>query len=78
VIKVTTKAELADAIKTAKAATESIVIYVETDPLIDAPSSQSWWDVPVSSTSTLSSTQQASEFYQGKKNEQKPFLTPTA
>jgi len=78
VIKVTTKAELADAIKTAKAATESIVIYVETDPLIDAPSSQSWWDVPVSSTSTLTSTQQASEFYQGKKNEQKPFLTPTA
>ena len=54
------------------------MIYVETDPLIDAPSSQSWWDVPVSSTSTLSSTQQASEFYQGKKNEQRQFLTPTA
>ena len=54
------------------------MIYVETDPLIDAPSSQSWWDVPVSSTSTLASTQQASEFYQGKKNEQRPFLTPTA
>jgi 3D-(3,5/4)-trihydroxycyclohexane-1,2-dione acylhydrolase (decyclizing) len=77
VIKVTTRAELADAIKTAKAAEDSIVIYVETDPLIDAPSSQSWWDVPVSSTSTLESTQQASEFYQSKKNEQKSFLRPT-
>lgn len=78
VIKVTTKAELADAIKIAKAATEAIVIYVETDPLIDAPSSDSWWDVPVSSTSTLESTRQASEFYRSKKNEQKQFLTPTA
>jgi hypothetical protein len=34
--------------------------------------------VPVSSTSTLASTQRASEFYQQKKTEQKTFLTPTA
>ena len=76
VIKTTTKAEFADAIKVAKAASAPIVIYVETDPLLDAPSSQSWWDVPVSSTSTLASTQRASEFYQGKKTEQKKFLRP--
>ena len=78
VIKTSTKAEFADAIKVAKAADGPIVIYVETDPLLDAPSSQSWWDVPVSSTSTLASTQRASEFYQQKKTEQKVFLTPTA
>ena len=78
VIKVTTRAELADAVKTAKAATESIVIYVETDPFVDAPSSESWWDVPVSSTSTLESTRQASEFYRARKSEQRPYLTPTA
>ena len=78
VIKTSTKAEFADAIKVAKASDAPIVIYVETDPLLDAPSSQSWWDVPVSSTSTLASTQQASEFYQHKKTEQKTFLTPTA
>ncbi len=78
VLKATTKAEFAEAIKTAKAAEHPIVIYVETDPLIDAPSSQSWWDVPVSETSTLTSTQQASEFYRGKKAEQRPYLTPTA
>ena len=78
VLKATTKAEFAEAIKTAKAAEHPIVIYVETDPLIDAPSSQSWWDVPVSETSTLASTQQASEFYRGKKAEQRPYLTPTA
>ena len=76
VIKTTTKAEFADAIKVAKAASAPIVIHVETDPLLDAPSSQSWWDVPVSSTSTLESTQRASEFYRGKKTEQRQFLRP--
>jgi 3D-(3,5/4)-trihydroxycyclohexane-1,2-dione acylhydrolase (decyclizing) len=78
VIKTSTRAEFADAIKVAKASDAPIVIYVETDPLLDAPSSQSWWDVPVSATSTLASTRQASEFYQQKKTEQKTFLTPSA
>ena len=57
VIKATTTAELGDAIKKAKAADSSVVIYVETDLLIGAPDSESWWDVPVSETSTLDSTQ---------------------
>ena len=70
--------EFADAIKTAKAAEEPIVIYVETDPLIDAPSSESWWDVPVSETSTLESTQPARKTYDEHKAEQRPYLTPTA
>ncbi len=77
VIKAGTRAEFADAIKTAKAAEGPIVIYVETDPLIDAPSSQSWWDVPVSATSTLESTRSARETYDQHKAEQRPFLTPT-
>ena len=61
VIKTTTAGEFADAIKAAKAADHSIVIYVETDPLIGAPDSESWWDVPVSATSTLESTQQGTQ-----------------
>jgi 3D-(3,5/4)-trihydroxycyclohexane-1,2-dione acylhydrolase (decyclizing) len=76
VIKATTGSEFADAIKVAKASEESIVIYVETDPLIDAPSSESWWDVPVSATSTLRSTQQAREVYDNHKATQKLFLAP--
>ena len=52
----------------------SIVIYVETDPLISAPDSESWWDVPVSATSTLESTQQARETYDEYKATQKLFL----
>jgi 3D-(3,5/4)-trihydroxycyclohexane-1,2-dione acylhydrolase (decyclizing) len=50
------------------------VIYVETDPLIGAPDSESWWDVPVSETSTLDSTQRARKTYDEHKATQKLFL----
>jgi 3D-(3,5/4)-trihydroxycyclohexane-1,2-dione acylhydrolase (decyclizing) len=74
VIKTTTAGEFADAIKAAKAADHSIVIYAETDPLIGAPDSESWWDVPVSATSALDSTQQARETYDEHKATQRLFL----
>jgi 3D-(3,5/4)-trihydroxycyclohexane-1,2-dione acylhydrolase (decyclizing) len=74
VIKTTTAGEFAEAIKAAKAADHSIVIYVETDPLIGAPDSESWWDVPVSETSTLESTQEARKIYDEHKATQKLFL----
>ncbi|HEX5907757.1 MAG TPA: 3D-(3,5/4)-trihydroxycyclohexane-1,2-dione acylhydrolase (decyclizing) [Propionibacteriaceae bacterium] len=74
VIKTTTAGEFAEAIKAAKAVDHSLVIYVETDPLIGAPDSESWWDVPVSETSTLESTQQARETYDEYKATQKLFL----
>jgi len=78
VIKAGTRSEFADAVKAAKAAEAPVVIYVETDPLVDAPSSDSWWDVPVSETSTLESTQTARKTYDQHKAEQRPLLTPTA
>jgi 3D-(3,5/4)-trihydroxycyclohexane-1,2-dione acylhydrolase (decyclizing) len=74
VLKTSTAAEFADAIKAAKAATESVVIYVETDPLIGAPDSESWWDVPVSETSTLDSTQDARKTYEQHKATQRLFV----
>ena len=74
VIKTTTAGEFAEAIKAAKTADHSIVIYVETDPLIGAPDSESWWDVPVSATSTIRSTQQARASYDEHKATQKLFL----
>jgi 3D-(3,5/4)-trihydroxycyclohexane-1,2-dione acylhydrolase (decyclizing) len=74
VIKTTTAGEFAEAIKAAKAVDHSLVIYVETDPLIGAPDSESWWDVPVSETSTLESTQQARKTYGEYKATQKLFL----
>jgi 3D-(3,5/4)-trihydroxycyclohexane-1,2-dione acylhydrolase (decyclizing) len=74
VIKTSTAAEFGDAIKAAKTADDPVVIYVETDPLISAPDSDSWWDVPVSATSTLESTQSARTVYDEHKATQKLFL----
>ncbi|MDT5135286.1 MAG: hypothetical protein QOE41_4597, partial [Mycobacterium sp.] len=59
VIRVTTASEFTDAVKVAKANDVTTVIHVETDPLISAPDSRSWWDVPVSETSELDSTRAA-------------------
>ncbi|HSU37389.1 MAG TPA: thiamine pyrophosphate-dependent enzyme, partial [Propionibacteriaceae bacterium] len=74
VIKASTAAEFGDAIKAAKASADPVVIYVETDPLISAPDSESWWDVPVSATSTLESTRSARAVYDEHKATQKLFL----
>ncbi|MFW0109402.1 3D-(3,5/4)-trihydroxycyclohexane-1,2-dione acylhydrolase (decyclizing) [Rothia sp. P13129] len=70
---------LQDAVAQAKAAPEGsgpIVIHVESDPMIDAPSSESWWDVPITGVSELSSTQNAYETYREKKAMQRPLLGP--
>jgi 3D-(3,5/4)-trihydroxycyclohexane-1,2-dione acylhydrolase (decyclizing) len=74
VLTATTAAELGDAIKAAKASAKPVVIYVETDPLVGAPDSKSWWDVPVSATSTLDSTKQARKYYEEHKSTQKLYL----
>ncbi len=78
VVRVDTAEEFGRAVTDAKAADSSTVIHVETDPLIGAPSSDSWWDVPVSETSTLDSTQQAYATYQEGKASQRLFLDPPA
>ncbi|MFI7061707.1 3D-(3,5/4)-trihydroxycyclohexane-1,2-dione acylhydrolase (decyclizing) [Kribbella sp. NPDC050124] len=77
VIEVHDRAELEKAIGTAKAADGPIAIHVSTDPLIGAPDSESWWDVPVSQVSALDSTQAASASYEESKKGQRPYLAPT-
>ena len=77
VIRAQTTSELADAIKIAKDSEHASVIYVETDPFVDAPDSRSWWDVPVSATSTLDSTRQARQVYDQHKATQKSYLDPS-
>jgi 3D-(3,5/4)-trihydroxycyclohexane-1,2-dione acylhydrolase (decyclizing) len=70
-------ADLEAAIKAAKAAPEEggpIMIHVESDPLLDAPGSESWWDVPVSQVSELESTRRAFTTYTEYKNRQHPYL----
>jgi 3D-(3,5/4)-trihydroxycyclohexane-1,2-dione acylhydrolase (decyclizing) len=66
------------ALRKAKAGDRATVVHVETDPLVDAPSSESWWDVPVSEVSTLQSTQDARATYERWKTVQRPaYLTPS-
>jgi 3D-(3,5/4)-trihydroxycyclohexane-1,2-dione acylhydrolase (decyclizing) len=65
------------ALRKAKASDRTTVVHVETDPLVDAPSSESWWDVPVSAVSTLESTQQARGVYEQHKARQRPLLAPS-
>ncbi|MGH3641878.1 MAG: 3D-(3,5/4)-trihydroxycyclohexane-1,2-dione acylhydrolase (decyclizing) [Mycobacterium sp.] len=76
VIRVVTAAEFTDAVKVAKASDRTTVIHVETDPLIPAPDSESWWDVPVSETSTLESTRAAYQTYADWKKIQRPLIRP--
>ncbi|GAA0595388.1 3D-(3,5/4)-trihydroxycyclohexane-1,2-dione acylhydrolase (decyclizing) [Kribbella sandramycini] len=76
VLDVHSRDELAKAIATAKAATGPIAIHVTTDPLIGAPDSDSWWDVPVSEVSELPSTQAAAAAYEQSKKAQQPYVTP--
>jgi 3D-(3,5/4)-trihydroxycyclohexane-1,2-dione acylhydrolase (decyclizing) len=65
------------ALRKAKAADRTTVVHVETDPLVDAPASESWWDVPVSEVSTLESTQGARTVYERWKSTQSPYLVPS-
>ena len=76
VVRVESAKALGEAVIAAKASPTSTVIHVETDPLIGAPDSESWWDVPVSQVSTLDSTQQAFATYREAKAAQRPFLGP--
>ncbi|MDX3004437.1 3D-(3,5/4)-trihydroxycyclohexane-1,2-dione acylhydrolase (decyclizing) [Kribbella solani] len=76
VIDVRSRTELEQAIHTAKAATGPIAIHVTTDPLVSAPDSDSWWDVPVSEVSELRSTQAAAASYEESKKTQRPYLAP--
>jgi 3D-(3,5/4)-trihydroxycyclohexane-1,2-dione acylhydrolase (decyclizing) len=65
------------ALRKAKTSDRATVVHVETDPLIDAPSSESWWDVPVSEVSELESTRTARAEYDRWKAVQRPYLKPS-
>src|SRR6185312_5143901 len=70
-------AEPEAAVAAAKAAPEGggpVLIHVETDPLLDAPSSESWWDVPVSAVSELESSLLAFTASTENKARQRPLL----
>ncbi|WP_049564822.1 3D-(3,5/4)-trihydroxycyclohexane-1,2-dione acylhydrolase (decyclizing) [Nonomuraea sp. SBT364] len=76
VVRADTLTDLRKALDAARAATTTTVIHVRTDPLVDTPSSEAWWDVPVAEVSTTRAAQEARGSYEKDKREQRPHLTP--
>ncbi len=64
VIRAGSIAEFRAALADARSADRTTVIEIETDPLIPAPDSQSWWDVPVAEVSALPATETARGAYE--------------
>jgi 3D-(3,5/4)-trihydroxycyclohexane-1,2-dione acylhydrolase (decyclizing) len=63
------------ALRAAKAHTGGpVLVHVETDPLVPAPDSESWWDVPVAEVATLDSTRLARTTYEQHKADQRLHL----
>jgi len=74
--RVATIDELRACLADAKASTEMrpFVIHVEVDPLVPAPDSGAWWDVPVAATSELDSVRDARARYEDAKRRQRPLI----
>ncbi|SNT64040.1 3D-(3,5/4)-trihydroxycyclohexane-1,2-dione acylhydrolase (decyclizing) [Asanoa hainanensis] len=62
------------ALATAQAADRTTVIQIETDPLVHAPDSEAWWDVPVAEVARTSGTEAARAAYEKAKQAQRSHL----
>jgi 3D-(3,5/4)-trihydroxycyclohexane-1,2-dione acylhydrolase (decyclizing) len=51
-----------------------VLVQVETDPLVPAPDSEAWWDVPVAEVSALEATRQARKAYEAARTRQHQYL----
>jgi 3D-(3,5/4)-trihydroxycyclohexane-1,2-dione acylhydrolase (decyclizing) len=72
-VRVTSVTELVEALGAARSQTAPVLIHIETDPLIPAPSSDSWWDVPVAEVSGLAPTAAARLVYDEAKLRQRRY-----
>jgi 3D-(3,5/4)-trihydroxycyclohexane-1,2-dione acylhydrolase (decyclizing) len=62
------------ALEQARAASETTLVYGETDPLIPAPDGGGWWDVPVAETAALQSVRDARAAFEAGKRQQRDYL----
>jgi 3D-(3,5/4)-trihydroxycyclohexane-1,2-dione acylhydrolase (decyclizing) len=67
--------EFEGALRHARASGSTTVVHVETDPLVPAPGSEAWWDVPVAEVSSLDSTRAARDSYERSKRAQRTYLS---
>jgi 3D-(3,5/4)-trihydroxycyclohexane-1,2-dione acylhydrolase (decyclizing) len=68
--------ELRAALAEAKQAAGPCLVHIQTDPLVAAPDSDSWWDVPVAEVSGLAVTTEARKAYEAARTAQRPYLAP--
>ncbi|MHB8333539.1 MAG: 3D-(3,5/4)-trihydroxycyclohexane-1,2-dione acylhydrolase (decyclizing) [Acidimicrobiales bacterium] len=62
------------ALERAKSVAGPVMVHVMTDPLVPAPSSESWWDVPVAQVAELDITRVARTNYEVHKADQRPLI----
>jgi 3D-(3,5/4)-trihydroxycyclohexane-1,2-dione acylhydrolase (decyclizing) len=74
VLRASTVKEFREALTRAREAPRTTVVHVETDPMLPAPDSQAWWDVPVAEVSGLDSVREARGRYEREKRTQRPYL----
>ncbi|WP_433332132.1 3D-(3,5/4)-trihydroxycyclohexane-1,2-dione acylhydrolase (decyclizing) [Spirillospora sp. CA-294931] len=74
VLRARSAAELRTALRQARASSRTTVVHVETDPMVPAPDSDSWWDVPVAEVSELGTTREARARYDKDRQAQRPLL----
>jgi 3D-(3,5/4)-trihydroxycyclohexane-1,2-dione acylhydrolase (decyclizing) len=74
VLRVSTVDELRTALRKAKDADRTTVVHVEVDPMVGAPDSGAWWDVPVAEVASLESTRAARAEYERARRQQRTYL----
>jgi len=72
VVRATTVEELEAGLRGASGVT---VVEIHTDPLVPAPDSEAWWDVPVAEVAGLDSTRAARATYEQNKAGQQQYLS---
>jgi 3D-(3,5/4)-trihydroxycyclohexane-1,2-dione acylhydrolase (decyclizing) len=76
VLRAETIADLRAALAQAKDVPGPVLVHIETDPMVPAPGSEAWWDVPVAEVSGIEDTRRAREAYEKAKTAQRPFVGP--
>jgi 3D-(3,5/4)-trihydroxycyclohexane-1,2-dione acylhydrolase (decyclizing) len=74
VLRVHSRAELDDALRTARAMDRTVVIHVESDREVRVGSYETWWDVPVAEVSDVESVREARREYEETRTVQRWHL----
>jgi len=72
VIRADSVADLREALRAARSTAVTTVIHVQTDPLVPAPDSGGWWDVPVAEVAAFEPTKAARAGYERSRPAQRP------